>query len=314
MRIQSLTTPATDDGARRSRPVFVEYKEFRVQRGAAGPSEAVIRGVTSLAKLLSQERAPEAGFRTLHCCGVVRQMTPRQRFAFVFDLPSHQVERHPGLTSVTTAVSAGFAHRPTLGERFQMAVSLAKSLFQFHSVNWLHKSIRSANVFFVNQDGQHAVPRPDFHEPFLVGFEFSRAENDISTTDQDDSLSHNIYRHPDKQGPPEERFDVLHDIYALGTVLLEIGIWRPLLGFDRRFERMRPQEIKQCLELHAAERLPHYMGLEYTEAVLTCLQGDFLNGEPPDIVTTGHDLWRERVQSEFWTNVVEKIHKGTILR
>ncbi|KAG8529892.1 uncharacterized protein KY384_005373 [Bacidia gigantensis] len=313
-RIQTLTTRSPDQSLPTSRKVFVEYKEFRVRRGGTGPSESVLRGVSSLAKLLSQPRAPEAGFQTLKCNGIIRQTAPRQRFAFIFDLHPDQLQGTARIISIAQAISTGFAHRPTLGERFCMAKSLAVSLFQFHSVNWLHKSVRSSNVLFTSEEAHDGPPRPGFSRPFLVGFEFARAENDMSTTDQEDSVLVNIYRHPDKQGPPEERFHALHDIYALGTVLLEIGIWRPLIGFDRNFEKMKPLEVKQCLEAHARERLPHYMGVEYTEAVLSCLQGTLLDDEAEDAGDVGSDAWREYIQSGFWVHVIEKIHKGTGLK
>lgn len=54
---------------------------------------------------------------------------------------------------------------------------------------------------------------------------------------------------------------------------------------------------KQCTELHAIERLSHRMGLEYMEAVLTCLRGSWLNSAHQDIPNTGNDL-RESVCAE----------------
>jgi hypothetical protein len=78
----------------------------------------------------------------------------------------------------------------------------------------------------------------DYDNPFVVGFEFSREESDRSTTEQDDKLERNIYRHPDRQGPPEARFNMLHDIYSLGVVLLEIGLSRPAKNFESDYAEM----------------------------------------------------------------------------
>jgi len=36
------------------------------------------------------------------------------------------------------------------------------------------------------------------------------------------------YQHPDKRWDPSIRYSRSHDIYSLGCVLLEIGLWKPL--------------------------------------------------------------------------------------
>lgn len=297
-------TKKNEAGSTTTEVVYVEYKPFEIRRGATKPSSLVLQRVCHLATLLRQPKAAENGFRTLRCSGVVQESYPEKRFAFVYELSG------PGSIPVSLSEAIGSRDfknlvRPTLNEKFQIASAIAEIVFQFHSVNWLHKSIRSEHVIFF-YDGH---PHLDFCKPHLVGFEFSREENDRSTTEKDDSLACNIYRHPDRWGPPEERFGVLHDIYALGVVLLEIGIWRPVLGFDKHFDEMEPDEVKKCLELHAKERLPHYMGVEYTRAVLTCLGGELVNKEQATekLVELDHQSKREDMQIAFWENVVESV-------
>lgn len=257
-----------------------------------------------LATLLRQPKAAENGFRTLRCSGVVQEIYPEKRFAFVYELPSPS-QIPVSLNEAIDSRDFKTLVRPTLNEKFRLASSIAETVFQFHSVHWLHKSIRSEHVLFFYDGHAHL----DFCKPHLVGFEFSRDENDRSTTEKDDSLACNIYRHPDRWGPPEERFGVLHDIYSLGVVLLEIGIWRPLLGFDKHFDEMNSDEVKNCLELHAKERLPHYMGVEYTRAVLTCLGGELVQEEQASekSVGSGHQSKGEEMQMAFWENVVERV-------
>jgi hypothetical protein len=36
----------------------------------------------------------------------------------------------------------------------------------------------------------------------------------------------NLYRHPKRQGQPTISFRNEHDVYALGVVLIEIGLWQ----------------------------------------------------------------------------------------
>ena len=58
----------------------------------------------------------------------------------------------------------------------------------------------------------------------------------------------NIYRHPGGRGPPKESFSQLHDVCSLGIVLLEIGLWRPAVGFEHSYGDMSSTEILESLK------------------------------------------------------------------
>lgn len=62
----------------------------------------------------------------------------------------------------------------------------------------------------------------------------SKRQNDINL---------DYYQHPDKRWNSSIRYSRSHDIYSLGCVLLEIGLWKPLdmlvdIG-DEEFERTK---------------------------------------------------------------------------
>ncbi|KIN00702.1 hypothetical protein OIDMADRAFT_29778 [Oidiodendron maius Zn] len=289
--------------------VFVEYKAFEKE-----PSKVFVERMERLGKLLSVPKVAENGFNTLQCIGIIRQDSPSKRFAFVFQLPIGLPEPTLNMDNLpidlSQVVTSSTLKRPTLGQKFKLARALAETVFQFHSANWLHKSIRSENVLLWCRST--AV---EYSKPYLVGFEFSRDEKDRSTTEQDDILARNIFRHPDRHGPPEERFTSIHDIYALGVTLLEIGVWRPVLEFDRSFGQKTPAEIKLCLESHARERLPHYMGTAYMTAVLHCLQGSLLESEERSdaLGKLWGDTEREQVQMSLREKVIGNIDTGDAL-
>ena len=272
--------------------VFVEYKPFHLRRRATEPSDTVKARVASLAKPLSIPATAESGFSVLQCIGILRQDIPTTMFAFVFRLPDVAAPADPILpTSLSAAIVSDDHVRPTLNEKFKLAGSLTRSVTQFHSINWVHKSIRSENVLLIPSSSTLPVPNNprllEYSRPYLVGFEFSRLASDRSTDEVDDILSRNLYRSPGRWGPPEESFSVLDDIYALGVTLLEIGIWRPLIKFQDNFSDISADDVKRCLIQHAEHRLPHYMGEDYTQAVLKCLKGDF--GSPDERRSFGPD-------------------------
>lgn len=77
---------------------------------------------------------------------------------------------------------------------------------------------------------------------------------------------------------PTTSFNILHDVYALGVVLLEIGLWKQARTISKSgFSRvMSGLPVKEKLESWASDlKLGSAMGRRYQEIVLKCLQSDF---------------------------------------
>lgn len=96
-------------------------------------------------------------------------------------------------------------------------------------------------------------------------------------------------------------FKKIHDIYALGVVLLEIGLWEPAAKLERNmFSHARnPHAVQEQLIKHAQRRLESRVGRMYKEVVLKCLTAEF--GVEND---TKEDL---KLQQAFWHQVVDVI-------
>ncbi|KAK3646864.1 hypothetical protein LTR56_008352 [Elasticomyces elasticus] len=313
-RVQTLVYPEQEGHARREE-VLVEFKPYTLARRRTEPSDVLLRRVASLANLLALPNACEAGFRTLTCLAVVRQQTSPPRFVYAFRLPQTTAPGFPprSLLDLIGAKGLDIGHRPSLEERFAVARCLTTAVFQMHSVDWLHKSIRSENVLFghENLSEDPAGRRPSYTSPYLVGFEFSREQSDITSNEQDGMLIRNLYRHPDRQGAPEDggpeiRFGPLHDLYAIGVVMLEIGLWRPAMEFEKDYGR-DPWVIRGKLQEHAAARLPFYMGQDYTNAVLACLKGSFGTGvaNSQAVSELKTDEERASLNIAFFENVIQ---------
>ncbi|KAK3369493.1 hypothetical protein B0T24DRAFT_722387 [Lasiosphaeria ovina] len=97
---------------------------------------------------------------------------------------------------------------------------IGRALEKWHTVGWLHQGVSSHNiVFFRGQD----VVDVDYANPFLCGFDYSRAADEASTPRHQRGNS-DVYRHPDRQGfPPAKSHKKTHDLYAFGLLLLEIS-------------------------------------------------------------------------------------------
>ncbi|OJD40375.1 protein kinase-like [Diplodia corticola] len=176
---------------------------------------------------------------------------------------------------------------------------------------WVHESFRSDNILFFPDQEQSGdsckdgIPsRLDWSQPWLLGFEFSRPETFFSNGEEDSCIEREIYRHPDRQGKPAVPFNKLHDIYALGVVLLEIGLWQPAITICKdQLRRTRdPLTIHQLLVRRAEKYLGQKTGPKYRKAVLDCLRGDF--GVTED---SKEDL---KLQQVFRLQVVEVLERA----
>ena len=218
-------------------------------------------------------------------------------------------ELEPQPLSLLSALTSAGEYRNTLKHRVMLAYDLALSVYQLHVVKWVHKSLRSENVIFFPSSAapsgtanKAAVPdalvtrgvQKQFGAPWLLGFEFSRGISGISelaTTDTE--LAKNLYRHPERWNAPTLRFGPIHDIYALGTVLLEVGLWRALptlsrddfeplgaaaLSEDQETAGQAKEAIRDQLLLHARRQLPFTIGRTYSDVVRCCLIGTASTG------------------------------------
>lgn len=262
--------------------VLIEYKPMvhasKLIDGAkpnhsSAPSHRDMEAVR-LASLL--RLAGKSELRTLPFVGYIEKpsMEPPQ-YAFLFRYPERALEQSP--VSLHEILSSE-RHEVSLEGRFGIAKRVATSLWTLHTDSWVHKSFRSQSIVFFLEQGGITTCR----DPYLVNFEYSRPANQNTTWTWDQDEDKNLYRHPERQGSPTRSFDKTHDVYALGVVLLEIGLWqtafeirkqaKEALGPAVRFDRYA---LKEAFIAFAKQRLARTMGVSYQDAVLTCLMSDF---------------------------------------
>jgi len=234
-----------------STKVVVEWRHYNQGIPRTERNALQVR-VEALTMMLRQDPKPP-GFRILNCVGYMED-NAKPRFGFIFQFPQHYVHDPAPYAPMTLFQVVSKHGPPLLGDRFQLAASLADSLYELHASRWLHKAVMSHNILFFHPpavpDGaiQHrsgdrrTVSQPSNPPPqgllanyFIAGFSLARPDDPGAVSDlvfPDTDVG--IYRHPDVQGlrgafiPP---YNMFYDIYSLGAVLLEIGTWCTLRTF-----------------------------------------------------------------------------------
>ena len=265
--------------------------------------------VKDVARLLRADQKPEE-LRTLPCLGIIEEEDKRQKqYGLLYLLPS------PSKSYTLRDV----IHQRTdlmLGDLFTMAQVLSRALLFLHLASWLHKGIRSDNVLFFAND----IVEVDLAYPYLVGFEYSRADERSALTEElADDREFNLYRHPGSQGAPKDivEEDLNHgtsgrgtrssyrrqyDIYSLGVILLELGTGQTAQAIleeasaDLSFGRYTPEKFHTFLMERKVPLLGPRMGRLYRDATSLCISRTF-------------DLTDRTLEVAFYLDVVRQLDR-----
>lgn len=264
-------------------PVWIEWKYYEPIGENGSPPGYVTDRITKLARLLRDENKPDE-CRIPPCLGYIHD-EDNYRYGFVFSSLDNPTANGfpPSLYDLLLSTP-----KPSLTLRLAAARQLATSVWYLHAANWLHKGLRSENIsFMTNPD----PIQPSAARIFLTGFEYARPADPSELTEApSDNRLHDLYRHPSTQFdiPRDGRrgFQKVYDIYSLGVVLYEIGMWRPvaaILGV-RPEEGIRSAAVKSARDTLVAagnlRALEAEAGAIFATVVHSCLDGDFVsNGE-----------------------------------
>lgn len=194
-----------------------------------------------------------------------------------------------------------------------------------HAASWLHKRFSSSKVYFLStpstSTGSSIKSLP---VPYVTGFAFARPHSDayesisldaVSRKDVNDAsgLGDFLYAHPSLVGPRAPDYSRAFDIFSLGLVLLEIGLWTRLEALLPSGSRLRDIMTKAAKvgmdkELEALQgeifarvsQLTIFVGDVFEEAVTWCLRGLFRQREGVESMDIG---------VEFYWRVVKKLEQ-----
>lgn len=199
------------------------------------------------------------------------------------------IARGTPATSDPTKIT--YSPRIALDTRVSTASMITVALFFLHSYGWVHENLRTHNVLMlVEKHGQGSLSAPLFGRPFLIGFDGTRSKDGIYSIggyeiafSEAERFAFDLFQHPDRQRGPsndQPRYQMNHDLYSLGVVLLEIGLWMPLEK-NKLIRNVREQKFQNIEERHGKVRealislgrdnLAVAMGQRYRDIVLKCL-------------------------------------------
>ena len=176
-------------------------------------------------------------------------------------------------------------HRPSLEDRLHLVQRLAAAVLEIHKLGWLHKNISAHNVLLIFNNG---APYDRVLEcPRLLGFNHSRPDGPDSISNLPNTKTDELdYRHPDYL-EDDGRFRPEYDLFSLGMVLLEAGLWMPLNKMTKRKGDLPPwgprELVKHLLQKHVP-LLDFFVGRKYRAVVETCLQE-----RPPPLTSKASD-------------------------
>ncbi|KAK2760027.1 hypothetical protein FQN54_002763 [Arachnomyces sp. PD_36] len=300
--------------------------------------DQTMRDVRKLANILS--KVDPAEFGLLNCSGVVKsaQIPSREplrsainltkpweppTFKFLFPIPT-SLSTPQSLRALLIESNPSYP----LNGRLDLAKQLTNSVLFIHSSQFVHKNIRPETTIIFGKE-ENAGTRV-LGNLYLVGFEKLRPAEGMTYRTSDGDWHRDIYRHPSRQGTqPEERYQMQHDIYSLGVVLLELGLWKSFITYsssgtisdgafleadgskkmseseqaipvqpdfiaEHSFEKntlKRATAIKDHLISVASQELPAKMGQKYADIVLLCLR--CLDKQPLSIQDNEDEMGRE---------------------
>jgi hypothetical protein len=250
--------------------VVIEWVDY--DKDALDERLAHLRRMDDLARMMHSASSCHPDLQSVDCLGYTDD-ADRSRYGLVYKAPA------PSHSTLHTLISSADLKTPDLDDRVRLAASLAVALWSLHSLDWLHKSLRSDNIlFFPSAFSASAVSPtataalvPDISRPFLVGFDASRPDLDPALSlapRRAPSPVANLHRHPSSlRGLP---YCKAFDVYSLGLLLLEIGLWKCLQSYHRPHyspERWRDKVVLPVL----VPGLGSKVGKRYKEVVEMCL-------------------------------------------
>ncbi|KAL5332280.1 hypothetical protein BJX70DRAFT_384567 [Aspergillus crustosus] len=277
-RMKTAALPFNHNIKDSSVSIMVEYTPMVLDSSSNAPSPGDSRLDNvhhALEQLVQNARVSHLGL--LNFLGYYIDRS-NSRYAFVYQMP---IDYFPFLQNPTDLLN-GLKPKPLvsllqLGEdfpvpaletRFRLAYDLMMAVLQLRSQNLVHGNINSSNVLIfpgLTTSNQNEVGLTEnLRRPYLTSFAQFSGNNPSP-----EPLSESMYRHPDDKRSIDDDAAWAYDLYSLGLILLEIGLWTPIsrlwkLKYDN-------SKFKQRVESMYLKKLGPKCGSAFSHVVQLCL-------------------------------------------
>jgi hypothetical protein len=126
-----------------------------------------------------------------------------------------------------------FSPAPSLQQRLRLALRLARSIAALHLAGIVHGGINPENIYLRYDQGLYARSSPfnmsiDKAMPMLAGFDIARDFVGYSSKLDVEDTDLRVYLHPERMGwgGEKEMQHPRYDVFSLGLVMIEIGLWK----------------------------------------------------------------------------------------
>ena len=271
---QETSGKVRSEASYQGKEVWIEWKQFLADQSPNSEwIQTIENRVKKLAFLLRSTNKPPQ-FNAPLCLGYFKDPS-EHRYGFLYAKPP-RVPSKVAPTSLLVLMKSTVTRPPSLTKRTALAHAIARCLMFLHSVNWLHKGLRSNNVIFFTPPDKAS----DYSYPLIAGFEYARPDfPDEETEPPPEHSEYDIYRHPAVLAQTMSRSQKSHDIYSLGIVLVEIAYWKPIdevmeMPKEIRAARSRVKKVRKLLlDGDYLDMIASQVGEVYAQAVKKCLTG-----------------------------------------
>lgn len=190
-----------------------------------------------------------------------------------------QLQANP-LTSSATSI-------PPLEERFILANQLVCGLSALDNDGFTHQALTSHSIVLLPRlslqpQSRKIASQHEILEPLLGGFDLQQPLSGQAPP----LTSQAIYHHPadPKVTGTTSAHDSrpLYNLYSLGLILLEIGLWTPISDIFKK--KYTLQDFRTRVEKIWIPRLAGKCGTAYMEAVRDCLDADIHTKGTPEML------------------------------
>ena len=258
-------------------PVMVEFMSADHDATVIAAAEDIFE-LHELGEKLCRHRKTLSWYGHLRLLGFTVHPA-NSRCGLVYELPSsshvqgsQRPHLHP-IRSLREAISATHEHeltQPALEDKFRLAYNVLLSVLGYFANGDSHRHVTPSNILLIGSNEQRQFPsassnRPDIRSPYL-----SQSTQDfVSQGQHEDDFHAAIHRHPAHNRNNPATVVPAYDIYSLGLILLEIGLWMPLEKLWKpKYDR---HILLDRLQNRYTQKLPSKVGSKYMRLVQRCL-------------------------------------------